>query len=64
MLTLPGFVRAVDVAANRVYLLPSIDNTELEKVNTLVVCAVAVPKFMLIDRLPRTNISVPYMYRE
>lgn len=61
-----GFVRAVDMAANTVYLLPSVANMELEKVNTLAVCGVALPTFMLLDQHVGTsvNVPVPYLYRE
>lgn len=51
------------MATENVYLLPSVDNDELEKVNALAVCGVPVPMFMLLDQLPRTRITVPYMCR-
>lgn len=65
MHTLAGLVRAVDVASNNVYLMPSVATAELEKVNTLAVCGVPLPMCMLLEQHSRTKLSVPvpYLYR-
>lgn len=57
-----GIVRAVDVDADKVYLLSSIPPEELQHVNTLAVCNIPLPTSLVLNQSSRVKGAAPYVY--
>lgn len=57
-----GIVRAVDVIANKLYLLSSIPLADLHHVDTLAVCAIPLHSSVLLNQHSAVKGFVPYVY--
>lgn len=59
---LPGIVRSVETASDKIYLLPAINKTELHHVNVIAICNVPLPPALLLNQSSRIGGRIPYVY--